>query len=91
MLYNIGYVLPLGPPMAVNHKSGRVVVELDPALKHALHAALAADGLSLKEWLESKAEEFVEERRQPRLVFGGSSPPVPHSVSPVTADSDVDR
>ena len=55
--------------MAVNHKSGRVVVEVEPALKLSLHAALAADGLSLKDWFVQHASEYVTERQQPRLAF----------------------
>jgi hypothetical protein len=50
--------------MAVNHHSGRIVVELDPVLKHALHAALAAEGLSLKDWLVRNARDFVATHRQ---------------------------
>ena len=55
--------------MAVNHHSGRVVVELQPELKLALHAALAAEGLSLKQWLTGNAETFVARHRQPALQF----------------------
>lgn len=53
--------------MAVNHKSGRLVVEVDPELKLALHAALAADGMSLKHWLVTRARNYLDERAQPRL------------------------
>lgn len=56
-------------PLAVNHHSGRIVVELEPELKLALHAALAAEGLSLKEWLDKNAREFVAGHRQPSLAF----------------------
>jgi hypothetical protein len=63
--------------MAVNHKSGRVVVEVDPALKLSLHAALAADGLSLKDWFVRHASDYVSERQQPRLAFVAEpTPPV---------------
>jgi hypothetical protein len=60
--------------MAVNHHSGRVVVELQPELKLALHAALAAEGLSLKEWLVRNAETFVARHRQPALQFDQAPP-----------------
>ena len=53
--------------MAVNHKSGRLVVDIDPELKLALHAALAAEGLSLKDWVVKRANDYIEERSQPRL------------------------
>jgi len=53
--------------VAVNHKSGRLVVDIDPELKLSLHAALAADGLSLKDWFVKQARYYVDERSQPRL------------------------
>ncbi len=52
--------------MAVNHKSGRLVVDIEPEMKLALHAALAADGLSLKDWLVTRARDYIESA-QPRL------------------------
>lgn len=61
--------------MAVNHKSGRLVVNIEPELKLALHAALAADGLSLKDWLVQYARDYVNERAQPRLF--ADKPPAP--------------
>jgi hypothetical protein len=39
--------------------SGRVVVELDPQLKRQLYSALAARGMSLKEWLVLNAKQFL--------------------------------
>lgn len=63
--------------MAVNHKSGRLVVDIDPELKLALHAALAADGLSLKDWVVKQAREYVDGHRQPRLAFAAEPPPPP--------------
>ena len=68
--------------MAVNHKSGRVVVDVDPELKMALHAVLASRGMSLKQWFTSVATEFVTEHRQPRLAFS--------EALPIAADVDVD-
>ncbi len=53
--------------MAVNHKSGRLVVDIDPALKRDLHAALAADGSSLKEWVVRNAQQYLAARTQPDL------------------------
>jgi predicted HicB family RNase H-like nuclease len=61
--------------MAVNHKSGRLVVDINPELKLALHAALAADGLSLKDWVVKQAREYVDARTEPRLY--AVEPPVP--------------
>ena len=47
--------------------SGRLVVDLDPALKRELHAALAADGTTFKEWLIARVSEYFDQRQQPRL------------------------
>lgn len=61
--------------MAVNHKSGRVVVDVDPELKLALHAALAADGQSLKDWFVQSAADYLAVRKQPRLALVAEPPP----------------
>lgn len=47
--------------------SGRVVIEMDPDLKRELHAALVADGNTLKDWFIAQAERFLAERNQPGL------------------------
>lgn len=47
--------------------SGRIVIEVDPGLKCDLHSALAADGLSLKDWFIQRARQFMAERNQPAL------------------------
>ena len=47
--------------------SGRLVIEVDPQLKHDLHAALAAEGLTLKDWFLQHAAGFIAERRHPML------------------------
>jgi hypothetical protein len=47
--------------------SGRLVIEVDPALKRDLHAALAADGRSLKEWFLKRVVDYFAERQQPTL------------------------
>lgn len=60
--------------MAINHKSGRVVVDIEPELKMALHAVLASKGMSLKQWFTSAAADLVAEHRQPKLAFRGASP-----------------
>lgn len=39
--------------------SGRIVVELPPQMKRELYAALSRDGLTLKAWLISRAEDYV--------------------------------
>ena len=39
--------------------SGRIVAEVDPALKKRLHAALTLDGITLKDWLRQQAEAYL--------------------------------
>lgn len=39
-------------------ESGRVVVEVDPALKRELYAALAMSGSTLKDWFVRSAEDY---------------------------------
>jgi hypothetical protein len=40
---------------------GRIVIEIEPDLKHRLHALLALRGITLKDWFVSAATEFVGE------------------------------
>lgn len=47
--------------------SNRIVVDVDPLLKRDLHSALAADGLSLKDWFVRHARQYIAERNQPSL------------------------
>jgi hypothetical protein len=47
--------------------SGRIVIEVDTALKRDLHSALAAEGLSLKDWFINQAQNYIAERGQLRL------------------------
>lgn len=49
-------------------KSGRIVIEVDTALKRQVYAALAARALTLKDWFTQQAKELVDEHRQPRLL-----------------------
>ncbi len=44
--------------------SGRIVVEIDPDLKHDLYAALEEDGLNLKQWFLGKVGELLRDRGQ---------------------------
>ena len=45
--------------------SGRVIVEVEPALKRALHARLVVDGRSLKDWFLECAESYLDPARRP--------------------------
>lgn len=47
--------------------SGRLVIEVDPNLKRDLHAALAADGVTLKDWFLQRVANYIVEHRQPSL------------------------
>ena len=49
--------------------SGRVVIEVDPELKAQLYAALARDGLTLKDWFVRQAEQLVYDEVQLALRF----------------------
>ena len=39
--------------------SGRIVIEVDPELKRALHLALRRKGTNLKVWFVENANEFL--------------------------------
>jgi hypothetical protein len=43
-------------------RSGRIVVEVEPELKGRLHATLAMDGLTVKEWFVTRATDYVRRR-----------------------------
>lgn len=48
--------------------SGRIVIEVKPAVKRQLYAALAREGMSLKEWFLKNAEAYLEEMEQLSLL-----------------------
>lgn len=50
--------------------SGKTVVDLGPALKRDLHATLAADGLSLKDWLIGHARQYITSRSHGGVSYG---------------------
>ncbi len=45
-------------------QSGRIVLEIDPVLKRALHARLAGDGLTLKEWFLRNVDTLLNPKQQ---------------------------
>jgi len=47
--------------------SGRIVIEVDPALKRRLYSELASDGSTLKAWFVDTAICYLDEKEQPRL------------------------
>lgn len=44
--------------------SGRIVLEIDPGEKHTLYAALAKDGLTLKDWFLRHVSTYLKEGGQ---------------------------
>lgn len=50
-------------PMGIG-TSGRIVIEVDPALKRELYAALSREGWSLKDWFIKQAESYTSDSRQ---------------------------
>jgi hypothetical protein len=52
-------------------KSGRVVIDMDPAFKRSLYARLSEDGISLKEWFVARAIEYVERDSAVQLQLKG--------------------
>ena len=54
--------------------SGRVVVEIDAALKRRLYSILAGQGMTLKDWFIRAAGEHIEQFEQPSLPV--QQPPV---------------
>jgi hypothetical protein len=53
-------------------QSGRVVIEIDPALKRRLYSALAAESITLKAWFIETAHNFLQDREQPRLPLNSN-------------------
>ena len=49
--------------------SGRIVIEVDPALKEEIYAALNRDGLTLKSWFVQQANKYVADYIQPSLAL----------------------
>jgi hypothetical protein len=41
-------------------QSGRLVIEVDPTMKRALHGKLAAEGTTMKAWFITVAEQYLE-------------------------------
>ena len=48
-------------------KSGKIVIEVDPAFKEQLYATLKEQGSTMKDWFLGQARELCDEHRQPSL------------------------
>jgi len=56
--------------------SGRVVIEIDPALKRSLYSALATESQTLKDWFIVAASAYLRgksQQPQPRVKQGHQS------------------
>ena len=56
-------------------QSGRLVVDVGPAFKRRLHAQLAAEGRTMKEWFLEQAERYLDHAIQQTFPWGASSSP----------------
>jgi len=54
------YVTSVASCAMAKSDSGRIVIEVDPALKDRLHSELAASGMNMKEWFQQRAEAFLD-------------------------------
>ncbi len=59
--------------------SGRLVFEIDPALKRELHARLARDGRSAKDWLLERIEAYLDAPQLPLPLASDVVATVPRS------------
>ena len=50
--------------------SGRIVIEVEPEAKRRLYAALALDGLTLKEWFLKAAHIYMQTADQAPSAYG---------------------
>lgn len=51
--------------------SGRIVIEIDPALKKDLYLELKNNGLTLKDWFLTRVTSFLKDDEQISLAFEG--------------------
>jgi hypothetical protein len=68
-------------------QSGRVVLEIDPAVKRALHARLASEGRTLKDWFLERAQDYLNPRQYalndqaPPTLLRVAEPKAPYSTT----------
>lgn len=53
--------------------SGRIVVEVSPALKKRLYAGLTLDGITLKLWFQERAAAYLADHRGLAPACSGES------------------
>ena len=61
--------------MAVG-ESGRVVVEIDPEIKKALHQSLKEDGTNLKDWFLAQTADYLNSKTQQKALFDKRGRPI---------------
>lgn len=62
--------------------SGRIVLEIDVALKRSLYSVLAERGTTLKDWFTSAAAQYVEQHGQPPLPLPAAASNTPLAPKP---------
>jgi len=69
--------------------SGRIVIEIEPESKRLLYAALARDGMTLKDWFLKNVERYMATTNQLPLPLSSESPSLTSSdvqhLSPATS------
>jgi hypothetical protein len=68
--------------------SGRIVLEIDPADKQELYAALAREGLTLKNWFLRQAARYLSERHEPSLFGRVAEEPPKYGAAPTLTVQD---
>jgi hypothetical protein len=53
--------------------SGRIVIEIDPALKEDIYYRLKKDGMTLKEWFLKEASTYLSDTEQIDIGFNTES------------------
>ncbi len=66
--------------------SGRIVIQVEPSTKRLLYAALAREGLTLKDWFLKSAESYLAQGHQLPLSF--SQMPIEGDAIQVKAPSE---
>ena len=55
-------------------KSGKIIIEVDPAFKERIYATLKDQGSTMKDWFLSHAVVLCDEHRQPTLQLVAEEP-----------------
>ena len=63
-------------------KSGKIIIEVDPAFKERIYATLKEQGSTMKDWFLSQAVELCDEHRQPSLQLVAEEPAAYSSDNP---------